>query len=272
MQESTGGDAAAAGRFYDRLRASGLSSSALAYGDAYIGQECTLTADEIEGFARRAGIVAGTSVLDVGSGTGGPACYLARNLGCRVLGVDVSMVGHAQAETRARENGLSHLATFRHGDIHALEFPSATFDFTISLDSWCHIPHRAALLRRCAQFLRPGGRIAFYDHVERQPLPEEQRRRFCEGWRFAGLETPQSYVDALETAGFELLFREETSVYAVRFYTRVLDGYRSERERFEAARGPERYQEGLERLEMSQHLAITGVLGQFGCIAVKPRG
>src|SRR5712691_10229348 len=103
MQESTGGEAAAAGRFYDRLRASGLSSSALAYGDAYIGQECTLTADEIGDFARRAGIVAGTSVLDIGSGTGGPACYLARNFGCRVLGVDVSMVGHAQAETRARK-------------------------------------------------------------------------------------------------------------------------------------------------------------------------
>jgi hypothetical protein len=47
MQESAGGDAAAAGRFYDRLRASGQSSSALAYGDTYIGQECTLTADEI---------------------------------------------------------------------------------------------------------------------------------------------------------------------------------------------------------------------------------
>jgi SAM-dependent methyltransferase len=121
-----------------------------------------------------------------------------------VLGVDVSIVGHAQAETRARENGLSHLAKFRHGDIHALEFPAATFDFTISLDSWCHIPHRVALLRRCAQLLRPGGRIAFYDHVERRPLPEEQRQRFCEWWRFAGLETPQSYVDALKAAGFEL--------------------------------------------------------------------
>jgi hypothetical protein len=68
------------------------------------------------------------------------------------------------------------------------------------------------------------------------------------------------------------LFLEDTSTYAVRFYTRVLEGYRSERARFEAARGPERYQEGLERLEMSQHLATTGLLGQFGCIAVKPRG
>ena len=68
------------------------------------------------------------------------------------------------------------------------------------------------------------------------------------------------------------MFREDTSAYVVRFYTRVLEGYRSKRARFEAARGPERYQEGLERPEMSQHLASTGVLGQFGCIAVKPLG
>ncbi len=84
------------------------------------------------------------------------------------------------------------------------------------------------------------------------------------------METPRSYVDALEAAGLELLFREDTSAYAVRFYTRVLEGYRAERARFEAARGPERYQEGLDRLEMTYHLATTGTLGQFGCIAVKP--
>ena len=38
----------------------------------------------------------------------------------------------------------------------------------------------------------------------------------------------------------------------------------------EAARGPERYKEGLLRLEMSQRLALDEVLGQFGRIAVKP--
>src|SRR2546430_17633918 len=99
MRESAGGDAAAAGRFYDRLRASGLSSSALAYGDAYIGQECTLTADEIGEFARRAGIVAGTSVLDIGSGPRGPAGYLARKLGCRGLGGEISRGGPSPSPT-----------------------------------------------------------------------------------------------------------------------------------------------------------------------------
>ena len=57
-----------------------------------------------------------------------------------------------------------------------------------------------------------------------------------------------------------------------RVYTRVPEAYRSERARFEAARGPERYQAGLERLDMSQHLATTGVLGQFGCNVVKSLG
>src|SRR3989475_10352964 len=113
MRESAGGDAAAAGRFYDRLRASGLSSSALAYGDAYIGQECTLTADEIGDFARRAGIVAGKSLLDIGTGTGGPAGSFARNPCCPAPGVGVSVGRHAEGRTSAPGKRHSRLGTAR---------------------------------------------------------------------------------------------------------------------------------------------------------------
>jgi SAM-dependent methyltransferase len=259
-----------AGRFYDALRSSGSSAAALAHGPASIGQECVLTVDEIAALARRAGITAATPVLDVGSGTGGPACYLARALGCRVLGVDVSAVGHAQAEARARESGLGTLAQFRLGDIHTIELPPAAFEVVWGLDSWCHIPRRAVLLQRCAQLLRPGGRVAFYDHVLCQPMAPDQRQRFCAAWRFADLESPSSYLQALEAAGLEPQWHEVTSAHVTRFYTRVLEGYLAERAQFEAARGPERYQRGLERLEMSRRLAATAVLGEFGCIAVKP--
>jgi SAM-dependent methyltransferase len=107
-------------RFYDTVRSGALSAAALAHGDADIGQECVLTPDEILALARRAGITAGTSVLDIGSGTGGPACYLAQQLGCRILGVDISEVGHAQALARARDAALSHLVQFQHGDIATL--------------------------------------------------------------------------------------------------------------------------------------------------------
>ena len=115
----------AVARFYDTLRSSALSAAALAHGDADIGQECLLPPEEILHFARRVGITAETSVLDIGSGTGGPACYLAQQLGCRILGVDISAVGHAQALARARDATLSHLVQFQCGDIATLTLPEA---------------------------------------------------------------------------------------------------------------------------------------------------
>jgi cyclopropane fatty-acyl-phospholipid synthase-like methyltransferase len=268
--QQTPHESAEVARFYDAARQSPLSAGALVHGEASIGQECTLTAEEIAAFARQAGITAGTWVLDVGSGTGGPACYLAQLLSCRVLGIDISAVGHAQAEARAREAGLSHLVQFRCDDVQTASLPSATFDVILSLDAWCHIPQRAALLQRCATLLRAGGRLAFYDHVFRQPLPEEQQRRFCTLWRFPDLETPASYVAAVQAAGLRLCAQDVTSAAVVRFYTRFLTQYRERRAEFETARGLARYQEGLERLSMSQQLAAAGILGQVAYIAEKP--
>lgn len=268
-QQGTGTHLAVA-RFYDTLRSGTLSAAALAHGDADIGQECLLTPEEILDLARRVGITAGTSVLDIGSGTGGPACYLAQQLGCRLLGVDISAVGHAQALARARDAALSHLVQFQQGDIATLTLPEAAFDVILGLDAWCHIPQRARFLQQCATLLRPLGRIAFYDHVVCQPIPAEEYQHFCQLWRFPGLETPQSYRAALQAAGFRILAHDVTSAYAVRFYTRLLTLYTERRTEFEAIRGPARYQEGLERLQMSQRFATAGRLGQLACIAEKP--
>jgi sarcosine/dimethylglycine N-methyltransferase len=190
-------ESAEVARFYDAVRQSELSGAALAHGEASIGQECTLTPAEIAAFAQQAGITAGTAVLDLGSGTGGPACYLAQHVGCRVVGIDISAVGHAQAEARTRAAGLRHLVQFRCDDVHTVALPPASFDVIFSLDAWCHIPRRAALLARCTTLLRAGGRLAVYDHVLRQPVPEAQYRRFCALWWFADLETPDSYVAAV---------------------------------------------------------------------------
>jgi 2-polyprenyl-3-methyl-5-hydroxy-6-metoxy-1,4-benzoquinol methylase len=59
-----------------------------------------------------------------------------------------------------------HLVQFRFGDIHAVVLPPVSFDVIMSLDVWCHILRRAALLQRCGTLLRSGGRLAFYNHAE----------------------------------------------------------------------------------------------------------
>jgi hypothetical protein len=87
---------------------------------------------------------------------------------------------------------------------------------------------------------------------------------------FAGLETPQSYRAAVETSGLRVLYHEETSAYAERFYSRLLEVYLEHRAEFEAARGLDRYREGLDRLQLTQRLAASGVLGQLACVAASP--
>jgi hypothetical protein len=110
----------------------------------------------------------------------------------------------------------------------------------MSLDVWCHIPRRAALLQRWGTLLRSGGRLAFYDHVERPPMPAEQRQHFYALWRFPSLGTPQSYLEAVQAAGLRLLYHADTSTYAVRFYTCLRAGYLERHAEFEAIRGLER--------------------------------
>jgi len=263
-------DGETVGRFYDHLRANPLSAAALAHGEAYIGQECLLTPEEILTFAKAAGVTSGTAVLDLCSGTGGPACHLAQQLGCHVVGIDISAVGHAQARARAQAQGVTHLVQFQHGDVQTVEFPAAHFDVILGFDSWCHVPQRAHMLQRCATWLRPGGRLAFYDHVERQPFPPEQCQAFYTLWHFPGLETPESYIALVKAAGLHITYEVETSAHAIRYYTALLDIYVARRAEFEAARGVERYQEGLARLQMTQRFASQRLLGQIGCIAEKP--
>src|SRR5262249_12216435 len=94
-------------------------------------------------------------------------------------------------------------------------------------------------------------------------------QQLCALWRFPSLETPQSYLEAIRAARLRPRYHADTSASAVRFYTRLLAVYRERRAEFEAMRGPECYLEGLERLQMSQQCATTGVLGQFVCIAEK---
>ena len=269
MEQSTG-ITSAVERFYDQLRGSSPSLTALAHGERSIGQECALTDVEIADFARRAGLGAGMVILDVGSGQGGPACFLARAFACRVLGVELSSVGHAAAEARARQAGLGDRVKFRHGDIHTVDLPAGEFDIVLSLDVWCHIPRRAALLQRCAQLLRPGGRLAFYDQVDRRRRPAAERRHLDLLWRFAGLETPASYLRAVAVAGLQVVWQEATSDYAARFYAGLVDAFLAERAALEAAIGSKRYAEGLDRLRLTRQLAGAGVIGHLGCIAQKP--
>jgi cyclopropane fatty-acyl-phospholipid synthase-like methyltransferase len=58
----------------------------------------------------------GESVLDVGSGFGGPARFLAATFGCHVTGLDLTESYITVSDALAQKTGLSTLLTFVQGD------------------------------------------------------------------------------------------------------------------------------------------------------------
>ena len=65
------------------------------------GQQSFITPVYLDEIIHRLGINESSYVLDVGSGAGGPAIYIASKTGCRIAGVDVSDVGVVRPAAKA---------------------------------------------------------------------------------------------------------------------------------------------------------------------------
>jgi phosphoethanolamine N-methyltransferase len=102
-------------------------------------------------------------VLDIGCGTGGPAIVLARNMGARLVCIDVEPQLIVQARRFAHEAGVGDRIDFRSVEPGQLQFGAGTFDVVFSKDSLIHIPDKKALYVDILRVLKPGGVFAASD-------------------------------------------------------------------------------------------------------------
>jgi ubiquinone/menaquinone biosynthesis C-methylase UbiE len=103
---------------------------------------------------------AGKRALDVGTGTGQFAVYLA-NKGFEVTGVDLSEEMIATARQNAAEEGLDiHLQT---GDAEHLDFPDDSFDVVVSRNLLWTLPQPELALKEWKRVLKPGGKLVVSD-------------------------------------------------------------------------------------------------------------
>ena len=127
-----------------------------------------MRASEIRALAERAGIVAGTAVLDVCCGVAGPGRLLTRELDCSYLGVDSS----ASAVDIARERARGLPCRFVVAQVPPL--PPGGFDAVLLLETMLAFRDKQPLVEGISRALAPGGRFAFTVE-EGMPLTESER-------------------------------------------------------------------------------------------------
>jgi ubiquinone/menaquinone biosynthesis C-methylase UbiE len=160
--------------------------------------------------AKLAGITADMSVLDVGSGVGGPARFLAATYGCQVTGVDLSEPFVDAARYLTERTGQSRQVSFEIASALDLPFDDNHFDVVLLQHVAMNIADRARLYREIRRVLKSGGRFATFDVVlssgePHYPVP------WARTPATSFLLTADATREAIEPAGFRTLAWQDDS-------------------------------------------------------------
>jgi arsenite methyltransferase len=151
-----------------------------------------------------AGVKAGETVLDLGSGAGIDVFLAAREVGPagHAIGVDMTTSMVERARANAKKGGYANVE-FRLGEIEHLPAADASVDLIISNCVVNLSPDKAQVFREAHRVLRPGGRMVVSDLVLERPLPAKIRESVeayvgC----IAGASLKGDYVRLIREAGF----------------------------------------------------------------------
>lgn len=154
-----------------------------------------------ERLGEKLGLKPGTKVLDVASGKGETAIFLAQRFGAEVTGIDFGPENIRHAEARAADAGVGHLVRFEHGDAERLGFPDASFDALICECAFCTFPDKSGAAAEFARVLRTGGKVGFSDLTRLAELPEELQGLLAWVACIADARPVEEYANYLDAAG-----------------------------------------------------------------------
>jgi sarcosine/dimethylglycine N-methyltransferase len=220
-----------------------------------LGQKAQLTKDDY--------------VLDVGSGLGGPARYLAHRFGCRVTGLDITESRCRGAEKLTQLVILQHLVDFRVGDAYHMPFGDAVFSAVIGQEAWSHIDDKERLISECARVLRPNGTLAFTDIIEIDTLSETEREFLRTQAHMPSFGTLEGYTKTIERNCLSIIEREELSKEWFIILAQRVDMYKNLKAETIEKFGESHYEKFIKMYTFFSSLFTSGKLGGARFIAKK---
>jgi arsenite methyltransferase len=140
-------------------------------------------------------------VLDVASGDGTSAIFLAERFGCEVVGIDYSQQNVERANRDATAKGLSGRVRFEQADAESLPFPDCSFDTVACECAFCTFPEKSQAAGEFARVLRSGGTVGLSDLTREAALPQELDGVLAWVACIADAQPIDGYIQCLSAAG-----------------------------------------------------------------------
>jgi SAM-dependent methyltransferase len=169
-------------------------------------------------FANALAPAAGTHLLDIGAGLGGPSRYFAQTFGCRVSGIDLSEEYVAVARSLSRRVGLENRVDYQQGSALQLPYDNAIFDAAYMQHVGMNIADKRRLFREVHRVLKPDGSFGIYDIMR----IDDGSLKFPLPWSSTAdtsfVDTPEDYRASLSREGFVIVEERNRSQFALDFY------------------------------------------------------
>jgi SAM-dependent methyltransferase len=160
----------------------------------------------------------GLRVLDVGSGLGGTARYLARRHAVAVTGLDLTAEYVHVAASLTRRAGLAELVQFRQGSATNLPFPDGSFDRMCMLHVGMNVADKVALFSEIRRVLVGGGTFGVYDVMRIGPGEVVYPVPWAATSATSFLAGPQRYRELLGEAGLPVQTERDRQRFGIDFF------------------------------------------------------
>lgn len=159
-----------------------------------------------------------SAVVDVGCGLGGTARFLNDTYGCAVSGVDLTPEYIEVGQALNRDLGLSGQIELSVGSALEMPYPDGRFDRATMLHVGMNIAEKDALMAEVARVTGPGALFGVYDIMLQGDRSVVYPAPWASDASTSFLEPPDTYRQALEAAGFEVLRTEDKREMALAFF------------------------------------------------------
>lgn len=171
-----------------------------------------------------AGLQPDMRVLEVASGWGATARYLARAASARITATNIEHDHLQRASALTAMHNLQRLITHAYADYHNLPFGDGEFDVWWSQEASVHAKDKRRMFREAYRVLKPSGRIVFTDQTtDVSRCSDQDRIRLAKRHGSDDLFDAEGFMAAMRDAGFIDVLALDWSEHLSQHFANLVD-------------------------------------------------